>query len=116
MSLNRLALVEHLGLSDEEIAFFKDADTPNTAEINQTRVLTTFVLAKRAEALADALDRADGNVTVALQISAKKIIASNEALSAATQRQTKALLWLTGVLAFATLLQAAAAAALIFSR
>ena len=108
MSLNRLAMVEQLGLSEDELALFKHAETPNTAEINQTRVLTTFLLAKRADALAAPLSESGTNVRLGLQKSAEKMIALNEALSAATRRQSKALLWLTGALVLATVLQAVA--------
>lgn len=82
--MKRFPILNDLSLSADEAAFIAKADTSATAEINQTRIVSEMYVIKKHQEL----------VT--------EVIASNERLSTATARHTRALVWVTGALVLFT--------------
>jgi hypothetical protein len=85
MNLN---ILNNLGLTTEEFAFIKEANTPVTADINQSRIISEIYFAKKIEQVAD------------------KIILSNEKLAESNNKYAKRMLGLTAALVFVGLVQA----------
>jgi hypothetical protein len=85
MNLN---ILNNLGLTTEELAFIKEANTPVTADINQSRIISEIYFAKKIEQVAD------------------KIISSNERLAESNNKYSKRMLGLTAALVFVGLVQA----------
>lgn len=81
-------LNEH-GFSDAERAFMESASTPATAEINQSQVVSQFILGKRIEK------------------AAQDIIESNRQLSETADRSARVLVLLTAVLVVISIYQLA---------
>jgi len=73
--------------SEAEKKFIAESKTPYTSDINQSRIVSEFILGKRIE---DATN---------------KIIESNKKLAASNEKYAKRMLWLTGALVFVGLVQ-----------
>jgi len=80
-------LLKEYKFLEKEKSFINQANTAVTADMNQSRIISEFILGKKIK-----------NATT-------KIITSNEKLATSNEKYTKAMLLLTAGLVFATIVQ-----------
>ena len=85
--MNIEKLLDKYGASDDEKTFILRSNTAVTADMNQSRVVSEFVLGRRIEEAAN------------------KLIKSNEKLAKSNERYTRGMLILTVALVFVGLIQ-----------
>ena len=80
-------LVENFGFNDDEKQLCQDAKTGETANINESRVISEIYFIKKLEQMTN------------------RIVESNENLSKSNKKYVKGMLWLTGGLVFVGIIQ-----------
>ncbi|MCD4761153.1 hypothetical protein K8R42_04605 [bacterium] len=87
MALDINKITEQYDLSEDEKKIMSDSGTANTAAMNQSRIVSEFILGKKIDLAVD------------------KIVASNKELSKANDNHSRAMRWLTGALVFVGIMQ-----------
>lgn len=82
MALDINKITTQYNFSEEEKKIMNDSGTANTAAMNQSRIVSEFILGKKIETAADS------------------IIKSNEKLIVSNEKYSKGMLYLTGALVF----------------
>ena len=82
MTLDINKITTQYNFSEEEKKIMNDSGTANTAAMNQSRIVSEFILGKKIETATDS------------------IIKSNEKLTASNEKYLKGMLYLTGALVF----------------
>ena len=87
MALDIKTIKAQYGFSEDEKKIMEDSGTANTAAMNQSRVVSEFILGRKIEMAVD------------------KIIKSNEELAISNKKYSRAMLYLTGALVFVGIVQ-----------
>lgn len=82
MALDINKITTQYDFSEDERKIMNDSGTANTAAMNQSRIVSEFILGKK------------------IGIAADRIIESNEKLTASNEKYSKGMLYLTGALVF----------------
>lgn len=80
MSLNINNIAEHYVFSEEEKKIMADSGTANTAAMNQSRIVSEFILGKKIQSAAD------------------RVIESNTILSQSNEKYARSMVYLTAAL------------------
>jgi len=78
--MNIKKLTGEYGFSEDEIDFMNNSETATTADMNQSRIVSEFILGRKVVQAAD------------------KVIGSNEKLAASNEKYSKRMFWLTAAL------------------
>ncbi|MEX0931851.1 MAG: hypothetical protein WDZ88_03830 [Candidatus Paceibacterota bacterium] len=87
MALDINRITEQYNFSENEKKIMSDSGTANTAAMNQSRIVSEFILAKK------------------IDIATDRMIESNKKLSESNEKYSKAMLYLTGALVFVGIVQ-----------